>query len=126
MIRWALIAWVVSIGAVWAEQNVSIYPAAQCAAFWAGYADYARASAHLEKNPGDDARADAFRAVALRLATASPEEIDRHIAEQRPLMVSMLDGVIRRGDGVSRRVFERLTKTCETFAATHPETQALR
>ena len=118
-------AWVFWTGAVGAERNLSIYPAAQCAASWAGYSDYGQASAHLDHNPQDIYRASAFRLVALRLATATAEEIDRHIAEQRPLMVSMLDGVFYRSGRTSQKVFDRLTETCARFGAQHPETRDL-
>ena len=108
-----------------AERNVSLYPAAQCAAFWLGFSDYARASAHLDLNPDDVARAHAFVQVALRLGTATQDEIEDHIRTQRRLMVSLLDGVIYRSDDVSQRVFERLTETCKNFGRAQPETREL-
>jgi hypothetical protein len=108
-----------------AERNLSIYPAAQCAAFWLGYDDYAHLSAYLDADPTDAVRAAAYRDVAYRLATAERADIDTYIADQRPLMRNMMEAVIYGSDGPSRDVFERLTKTCKDFGQDHPETRDL-
>ena len=102
-----------------------LYPAAQCAALWLGHADYARVSAYLDSDPWHSKAAAAFRSIALRLG-GSEAEVDAHIATQRPLMVSLLDGYIYGGDRQSREVFERLSTTCQDFADRHPETRDLK
>ncbi|MEO1363067.1 MAG: hypothetical protein AAFU86_04735 [Pseudomonadota bacterium] len=86
---------------------------------------FARAPARLDHLLADVNRANAFRDVALRLATAAPDEIDRYVTEQRPLMVSMLDALIYNRSHTSRDVFERLIETCKTFGAQHAETRDL-
>ncbi|MEL7260317.1 MAG: hypothetical protein AAGK69_02995 [Pseudomonadota bacterium] len=126
MIRAAMIVGAALVAApAQAERNPSIYPAAQCAAFWLGYADYARASAYLDFDPTDLGRANAFRAVALRLATATPAEIETYVDTQRPLMASLMEAVIYTRSRSAQTVFERLTTTCKTFGAAHVETRDL-
>lgn len=125
MIRAALIVGAALAAPAQGERNPSIYPAAQCAAFWLGYADYARASAYLDFDPTDLGRAQAFRAVALRLATATPGEIETYIDTQRPLMASLMEAVIYTRSRSAQTVFERLTTTCKTFGAAHVETRDL-
>jgi len=102
-----------------------VYPAAQCAAFWYGYADYADLSPYLDASPTDLEAAEAFREVALRLA-GDASEVEQFISEQRPQMVRLMESYIFDGDVQSRDIFERLTATCEDFAADHPETRNLK
>jgi hypothetical protein len=103
----------------------AIYPAAQCAAFWFGYADYAKISPYLDFDPSDLRAAEAFREVALRLADTD-SEVEAYIATQRPLMGRLMESYIYNGDAQSRDIFERLNETCQNFAARHPETRDLR
>jgi hypothetical protein len=125
LLTFGALALVASASNVAAERNPSIYPAALCAAFWLGYADYAQVSAYLDHDPRDHLRADAYRSVAYRLATAARADIDAYVSEQRPLMETMIDAVVYGSDGPSRDVFERLTKTCKDFGQEHPETRDL-
>ena len=104
----------------------ALYPAAQCAALWFGYDDYAAVSPFLEPNPADAALAEAFRQVALRQTTGSAADIDAFITEQRPLMAFLVETYIYGGDRVNRDLYERLMQTCSDFAATQPETRDLR
>ncbi len=99
----------------------ALYPAAQCAAFWFGWDDFARRSTLLDPTPGDPARAEAFARVAHRLTTGSPEAVDAFIADQRGMMMQMIDEATC-GAGESRSLMERLMQTCEDFGATQPET----
>ncbi|MCR8826400.1 hypothetical protein [Pseudosulfitobacter koreensis] len=108
-----------------AASDPSLYPAAQCAALWLGYSDYAARSLYLEVDPTDAARAAAFRAVAIRLGTSSRAEIDIYIAEQRPLMELLVEAMIFGRDRQSADVFEALGETCQSFAKDHPETRKL-
>ncbi|MEO9573989.1 MAG: hypothetical protein ABJ263_14825 [Tateyamaria sp.] len=119
----ALLVWPLQLCA---EQHAQSQTAAQCAGFWLGYHDYGQLSAYLEVNPADIERANAFRAVAIRIGSASPTEIDTFIAKQRSHTISLMDAVVYRRDRSSQRVFEDLTETCETLAKMHPETSALR
>lgn len=123
--RAGLMALAFSASGALAERNLSIYPAAQCAAFWLGYGDYARASTHLAVDPMDETRAAAFRTIAYRLNTAERAEIDAYIDAERPRMASLMEAVIYVSDGPSRDVFERLTKTCEDFGQDQPEIRKL-
>lgn len=107
-------------------RDPALYPAAQCAALWYGFDDYAQLSAFLDRTESDLARAEAFRAVAYRLDGGETGRVDAFIAQQRRLMVSMIDAMIYGGDEPSRDIFRRLTQTCESFAGQHPETQGLR
>jgi hypothetical protein len=109
-----------------AAQDEALYPAAQCAALWYGFDDYARVSRTLDRTEGDLARAEAFRAIAYRLDGGRTDRVDAFVQEQRVLMRSMIDAMIYGGDEFSRDLFRRLSETCETFAGTHPETEALR
>ncbi len=121
--RAALFAWGLSASIAWANNNPSLYPAAQCAAFWLGFTDYARISAYLDVDPTDKTRAEAFRAVALRLGTATPDTINGYIAEQRPLMAATMEAMIYGQNRAARDMFERLTERCSAFGAEHPETR---
>jgi len=116
---------VLGVGAAQASRDPSLYPAAQCAAFWLGYSDYAARSLYLEVDPTDATRAAAFRAVALRLGTVPRAEIDRYIAVQRPLMDLLVEAMIFGRDRQSADVFEALGETCQSFAKDHPETRKL-
>ena len=109
-----------------ATSDQALYPAAQCAALWYGFDDYARLSAMLDRNEGDPERAEAFKAVAYRLDSGRTDRVDAFVKEQRGLMLTMIDAMIYAGDEPSRDLFRRLTETCESFAAKHPETEALR
>ena len=104
-----------------ASADPAPYPAAQCAAFWFGWDDLARASTLLDRTPGDLTRAEAFRSAAHRLTTASPASVDAFIADERGLMMQMIDEGLY-GAGESRDLMERLLQTCEDFGATQPET----
>lgn len=108
------------------SRDVALYPAAQCAALWYGFDDYARLSAFLDRHEGDLDRADAFRAVAYRLDSGATARVDAFVAEQRRLMSSLIEAMIHGGDDQSRDVFDRLAQTCEGLATRHPETEALR
>jgi hypothetical protein len=108
-----------------AMDDRALYPAAQCAAFWFGWDDFARASTLLDRSAGDLARAEAFRQAALTLTTTGPEAVDAFIARQRPLMFAMIDDAIL-GNSVSADLMERLLGTCDDFAATRPELDGLR
>ena len=109
-----------------APDSGALYPAAQCAALWYGFDDYAARSAFVDRVEGDLERADAFRAVAYRLDGGRTARVDDYVATQRPLMLSMIDAMIYGGDRQSRDLFRRLTQTCDRLAAAHPETEALR
>ncbi|MBQ0803554.1 MULTISPECIES: hypothetical protein [unclassified Sulfitobacter] len=109
-----------------AYDDVALYPAAQCAAFWLGFDDYAKRSPFLDSSPDHVKRSDAFRAVAVRLAPDRVTEIDRTIQDQRSAMALLAEAVIYANDKPSRKVFETLTQTCESFASNHPETRDLK
>jgi len=109
-----------------AYDDAAIYPAAQCAAFWLGFNDYAKRSPFLDSSPDDLNRSNAFRLVAVRLAPARVAEIDRTIQDQRSAMALLAEAVIYANDKQSRKVFETLTQTCESFASKHPETRDLK
>ena len=103
----------------------ALYPAAQCAAFWYGYADYAKLSPYLDFEQSDVEAAEAFRAVALRLS-APETEVITFIDAERPRMTRLMESYIYDGDAQSRDIFERLSATCQDFAARHPETRDLK
>ncbi len=103
----------------------AIYPAAQCAAFWDGFGDAAESLRFLDADPGVAARADAFRAVAYRLSGGKKADIDRKIAEQRPLMALLVEAYVLDADRQSRDIFQRLSQTCEAFGAQQPEIRDL-
>ncbi len=109
-----------------AEADKAIYPAAQCAAFWLGFNDYAKRSPFLDSNPDYLAQADAFRRIALRLNPARAAEIEQTIRDQRDDMALLTEAVIYANDKQSRKVFETLAQTCESFANAHPETRDLK
>jgi hypothetical protein len=112
-------------GPAGADDDPALYPAAQCAAFWFGWDDFARASTLIDRRPGDMARARAFRDAARRLTTAGQGPVDAFIAEQRPLMFALIDDAIL-GGRVSAELMERLLDTCDRAAAGLPEVQGLR
>lgn len=112
--------------ALWAATDTQTRAAAQCAGFWLGYHDYGRISAYLDADAADIARANAFRAVAMRLGTSSPGDIDAFIAHQRGQMILLMDAVVYQRDRSSQRVFEDLSETCDRLAGLHPETRSLR
>lgn len=107
-----------------AQTDPALYPAAQCAAFWFGWDDHARRSALLDRTPGDLERAGAFRLVAHRLSSGPAAGIDAFIADQRGLMMQMIEEGIFGADD-SRGLMERLMQTCADFAETQPETAGL-
>lgn len=109
-----------------AADDPAEYPAAQCAALWLGQDDYARRSKLLEPDPQDVALGEAFRAVAHRLTNRDAAAIDAFIARQIPAMADLVDMYIYSGDRQSRDLYERLMQDCDAFAATQPETRALR
>lgn len=113
-------------GGVQAQSELEIYPAAQCAAFWLGFNDYAKSAPFLEKSLGDLKRSDAFRDVAVRLAPGRVTEIDRKIQDQRSPMALLAEAVIYANDEQSRKVFETLAQTCESFGNEQPETRDLK
>ncbi|WP_309664735.1 hypothetical protein [Tabrizicola sp.] len=123
--RWAALA-LAFIAPALAAEDPALYPAAQCAALWFGQDDYARASTLLDRDPQDLHLAEAFRQVALRQTTQSPEVINDFIKKQRPIMAFMVEAYIFGGDRQSRDVYETLMQDCAVFAATQPETKALR
>jgi hypothetical protein len=110
---------------VGATAQEALYPAAQCAAFWYGYADYATLSPYLDFEQSDVEAAEAFRAVAVRLG-APETEIIAFMDAERPRMTRLMESYIYDGDAQSRDIFERLSTTCEDFAARHPETRNLK
>ena len=103
----------------------ALYPAADCAAFWFGYGDYAAVSPVLDEQPAAYDQAKAFRAAAIRL-TGDAQAVDAHIARWRPDMARMMDAYIGYADRPSREMFERLSETCKDFARTQPETRLLQ
>jgi hypothetical protein len=104
----------------------ALYPAAQCAAFWLGRDDYARASPFLDRDPADLRLAEAFREVARRQTIGPPAAIDAFIADQRPLMFDLFDAFIYGADKQSSDLHDRLLATCAAFAATQTETRGLQ
>lgn len=120
----AVLAAFLSAGSVATAQD-AIYPAAQCAAFWFGYADYAKVSPYLDFDPSDLRVAEAFREVALRLAETE-SDVETYIAAQRPLMTRLMESYIYNGDAQSRDIFERLNQICQDFAERLSETRDLR
>lgn len=104
-----------------AAHDPAPYPSAQCAALWFGWDDLARVSTLLDRSPGDLARAEAFRRVAYRLTSASAASVDDFIADQRGLMMQMIDEGMY-GSGESRSLMEQLLQTCDDYGATQPET----
>lgn len=123
MIRAALVA-LLAAGAPAQAADGALYPAAQCAAFWLGWDDIARASAFLDARDDDLERAQAFRAAAIRLGGGDVSAIDRFIAQERPGMALMVEAALY-GDKISERAQQRLLQTCADFAATQPETRDL-
>lgn len=105
-----------------AEQD-ALYPAAQCAALWYGYGDYARASTYLDGQDEAYATAEKFRQAAVRLNDGATAGIDSFVAEQRRLMALMIEAYIYGHDKQSQDLFESLSQTCSDFAATQPETR---
>ncbi|MGO4915545.1 hypothetical protein [Pseudogemmobacter sp. W21_MBD1_M6] len=101
----------------------ALYPAAQCAALWYGYGDYAKASAYLEGEDEAHATADGFYRTAIRLNDGAAAAIDSFVAEQRPLMALMIEAYIYGHDKQSQDLFESLSQICSDFAATQPETR---
>ena len=111
---------------VLAADDPALYPAAQCAAFWFGWHDYAAQSAYLPAEPKDLMRADAFRQVALHLTSQGEKAVDAFIADERQIMAVMVEAYIFGDDRQSRDVTERLMQDCADFAKTQPETMGLR
>lgn len=104
-----------------ASDDPALYPAAQCAAFWLGFSDYAKRSPFLDYDPDDVNRSETFRDIALHLSPDRAAEIDARIASERPAMALLAEAVIYGGDAQSRTVFEKLTGRCERFADGYPE-----
>lgn len=102
-----------------------LYPAADCAALWFGYGDYAAVSSFLDGQQAAYDKANAFRAAAIRL-TGDAEAVEAHIARWRPDMALMMEAYIGHADRSSREIFERLSDTCKDFARTQPETRLLQ
>ncbi len=84
---------------------------AQCAAFWLGRDDFARASAFLDRDPQDLVTAERFRHRALQQNPDSAP-IDQIIAEQRPLMQALLENYITEGTRADRDLHERTAAAC--------------
>jgi hypothetical protein len=97
-------------------------PAADCAALWFGYGDFATRSAWLDGETGAYRDARLFRAAAIRI-TGDTAAVDAHIARVRPDMALMMRAIVESADAPSRAVFERLAQTCADFAASQPEFQ---
>lgn len=87
------------------------YPPAYCAALWEGYAD-------VLGDEGERALAAEFRAASVRLIGEA--ETDALIAERRPWMVDLMTAYIYHQDRQSRRIFERLVRSCGQLAADLP------
>ncbi len=104
-----------------AAPDEALYPAAQCAALWLGFSEYAKRSPFLDYNPDDLKRSDVFRRIALSLSPDRQPLIDQTIATERAAMALLVEAMIYGGDAQSRDVFERLTQRCEDFAAQYPE-----
>ncbi len=101
------------------------YPsAAQCSAFWLGRADYAAATTNLDGEEEARALGYAFQAAAVRMSEDSAA-IKKSIADQRPLMLLLLDAFIYENDKQSREISERLTDGCGALASQLPETRDL-
>jgi hypothetical protein len=80
---------------------------ATCAALWEGYAD-------VLGDEGERALAAQFRDASARLLGEA--EADAQIAERRPWMVDLLNAYIHHQDDQSRRLFERLVRSCGDLA----------
>ena len=107
-------------GGARAAEDPAIYPAAQCAAFWLGFSDYAQRSAFLDYDPDDLTHSQMFRDIAVNLSPSRTDEIDAKISSERTAMALLVEAMIYGGDEQSRDVVERLTATCDRFAADHP------
>ncbi len=92
------------------------YPAAQCAAFWLGRDDYARASPYLDRDTADLKLAQTSRDLAVALNGGNAAEVDAFITQERKVMAFMLDAFIFGGDAQSRDVHDRLLQTCNDLA----------
>lgn len=101
-----------------------LHPAAQCAAYWLGRDDFARRSTLLRTDPGDPARAAAYRAVAVRLNGGDTALIDAFLSRERSAMALVVEAA-SWGDRTSEGVQERLLDTCAAYAATQAETRHL-
>jgi hypothetical protein len=108
-----------------AAPDPALYPAAQCAALWFGWDDFARASTLLDRRRGDLALAEAWRREALRLTTGPAAMLDAFIADQRPLMAALVEDAIL-GGRVSADLLDRLLLTCDPAAVQRPDLEALR
>ena len=105
-----------------ASDASGLYPAADCAALWMGYGDYARRSAYLGGAEDAYDKAELFRAAAIR-QTGDKTLVDTHIGVARAGMELMIEALIMIGDAQSRDLFERFSQTCEDFSADLPEFQ---
>ena len=106
-----------------AAAQEALYPAAQCAAFWYGYADYAKLSPYLDFDQSD---VEAAEGNALADLAGTETEVVAVINAERPRMTRLMESYIYDGDAQSRDIFERLSTTCQDFAARHPETRDLK
>lgn len=100
------------------------YPAAHCAAYWLGWDDFAKASRFLPRDATDLARAEAFRAVAIRLAGGKAAMVDDFLASERANMALMIEAAMYR-DRISEKLQRRLLQTCADYAETQAETRDL-
>ena len=87
-------------------QDDPAYPAATCAALWMAHA--------RTLGPGEDP--GAFREAAVRLS-GDTTAVDAFIATQTLRLVDLIHAYVDLSDQASRRLFESLLLTCETFAA---------
>jgi hypothetical protein len=90
-----------------ADDRLSIYPSATCAALWEGYAD-------VLGDGGERALAARFREVSVR--RIGQAETDARIAERRPWMVDLMNAYIHDQDDQSRDLFARLVRGCGDLA----------
>ena len=97
-----------------AAAGVPAYPPSQCAAFWHGFAD-------VLGDHGERALAEGFLTVAERVEGAGAAA---KVAEQRPLMATLVDAYVHDQDDQSRDLMDRLIAGCGELAADFPETQS--
>ena len=122
--RWAkapICAFLLATASPVVAQEISLYPAPHCAAFWFGFHDAAKNLAFLEATSADLVRAEGFRTLGHNLFPLRKGEIDEIIDRQRPLMALLVSDVILNADRRSAKTFETLGETCARLAAEHSE-----
>ena len=100
----------------------AVNPAADCAALWLGYGDYAGISAFLDGQQEAYDTAALFRSAAIR-ENGDAQAVDAHIAKVRHDMALMVEAHVELADPQSRDLFERFSQTCQDLADSLPEFQ---